>query len=121
MLTKLLFTGLIIVGVYVFYRYRGRVHGKPKEVPRPNAASSTGRFAVYGVVGVLLLVSGAVYFFQWQQAHRIITIRVIDSASNNVTIYKAYQKSIKGNRFESLDGKTVVLGEAERVEYIEDE
>lgn len=121
MLTKILFTGLIIVAVYVFYRHRGRVRVKPKEATQAKEPNSTGRFAVYGVVGVLLLVSGAVYFYQWQQAHRVITIRVIDSASNHVTVYQAYQKSIKGNRFESLDGKTVVLGEAERVEYIENE
>ena len=70
---------------------------------------------------VLLVVSGVIFTYQWHQAHKIVTIRVIDGDSSNVTIYKAYQKSIKGNRFESLDGKSVLLGEAERVEFIEGE
>lgn len=121
MLTKILFTGLVILGVYVFYRYRGRARIKPRQVAPPREANHPGRLAVYGVVVALLLVSGAVYFYQWQQAHRIVTIRVIDSAGENVTVYQAYKKSIKGNRFESLDGKTVVLGEADRVEYIEND
>ena len=70
---------------------------------------------------VLLVVSGIIFYFQWQQAHKIVTIRVISGENDNVTVYQAYQKSIKGNRFESLDGKSVVLGEAERVEYIEND
>ena len=121
MLTKILFTGLVILCVYVFYRYKGRPRVRPKTQEKLQQPSPTGRLAVYGVVIVLLLVSGAVYFYQWQQAHRVITIRVIDSTSSNVTVYQALKKSIKGNRFESLDGKTVVLGESERVEYVESE
>lgn len=127
MLTKILFTALVIVAVYLFYRYRGRppvngrTPGKVKKIAEPAEKSSIGRFAAYGFVAALLLVSVIIYYFHWQQAHKIVTIRVIDGNSSNVTIYKAYQKSIKGSRFESLDGKTVVLGESERVEFIEEE
>ena len=121
MLTKILFTALVIVAVYLFYRHRGRAPAKLKTVREPVEQSNFGRFAAYGFIGALLLVSLVIYYFHWQEAHRIVTIRVIDGNSSNVTVYKAYQKSIKGNRFESLDGKTVVLGEAERVEFIEEE
>ena len=121
MLTKILFTALIIAAVYVFYRYRGRGPVRIKHATKRPKPSSTGRLAVYGFILILLLVSGGVYYLHWQQAHKIVTIRVIDGNSNNVTEYKAYQKSIKGSRFESLDGKTVVLGESERVEFIEEE
>ncbi len=121
MLSKILFTALVILAVYIFYRYRGRVRISARKVEQPRESHRFGRLAVYAIVAVLLLVSGAIYFYQWQLAHRIITIRVIDSATNNVTIYQAYHKAIKGNRFQSLDGKTVVLSEAERVEFIEKE
>lgn len=120
MLTKILFTALVIAAVYVFYRYRGRGPAKIEKTLKPAKPSTTGRFAAYGFIAVLLVVSGGIYYYHWQQAHRIVTIRVIDGDSNNVTVYKAYQKSIKGSRFESLDGKTVVLGESERVEFIEE-
>ena len=121
MLTKILFTGLIIFVVYAFYRFRGRTPRKPVARTQPAKPSGIGRFAAYGFVVVLLIVSGVIFIYQWQQAHRIVTIRVIDGSTDNVTIYQAYQKSIKGNRFESLDGKFVVLGEAERVEFIEND
>lgn len=122
MLTKILFTGLVILAVYLFYRARGR--GGPSvrkrsaaEVEKPNPI---GRIYAYGFIGLLLLVSIGIYVYQYQQGHTVVTIRVIDGNSNNVTIYKAYRKSIKGNRFQSLDGRSVVLGEAERVEFLED-
>lgn len=121
MLTKILFTALVIVVVYVFYRYRGRGPVKIEKTDKPTKPNAIAYFAAYGFIVILLLVSGTIYYFHWQQAHKIVTIRVIDGNSTNVTVYKAYQKSIKGSRFESLDGKTVVLGESERVEFIEDE
>jgi hypothetical protein len=110
MLTKILFTGFIIFVVYAFYRFRGRTPQKPAARTQPAKPSAFGRFAAYGFVVVLVIVSSVIFVFQWQQAHRVVTIRVIDGSNNN---------SIKGNRFESLDGKFVVLGEAERVEFIE--
>ena len=121
MLTKILFTALVIVAVYLFYRHRGRTPAKVKKVREPVEQTNFGRFAAYGFIATLLLVSLVIYYFHWQEAHKIVTIRVIDGNSSNVTVYKAYQKSIKGSRFESLDGKTVVLGESERVEFIEED
>lgn len=121
MLTKILFTGLVIFSVYAFYRLKRRVPQGKIQAQQAAQTSVIGRYSAYGFVVVLLLVSGVIFLYQWQQAHKIVTIRVIDGDSTNVTIYKAYQKSIKGNRFESLDGKSVVLGEAERVEYIDEE
>ena len=120
MLTKILFTLLVIVAVYLFYRHRGRTPVKVEKAREPVEQSNFGRFAAYGFIAVLLLVSVVIYYFHWQEAHRIVTIRVIDGDNSNVTVYKAYQKSIKGNRFESLDGKTVVLGDSERVEFTEE-
>ena len=119
MLTKILFTALVIFSVYAFYRLKRRIpQGKSR--PRQTVQSSpVGRYTAYGFVVLLIIVSGGIFIYQWEQAHRVVTIRVIDGNSNNVTVYKAYRKSIKGNRFESLDGKLVVLGEAERVEFID--
>jgi len=122
MLTKILFTALVILVVYTFYRFRGRTPQKQSSIRKqPATPSLFGRFAAYGFVVVLLIVSSVIFIYQWQQAHRIVTIRVFDGNSNNATVYKAYQKSIKGNHFESLDGKSVVLGEAQRVEFIQND
>lgn len=121
MLTKILFTALVIFSVYAFYRLKRRVPIEKTRAKQAAQSSPVGRYTAYGFVAMLLVVSSIVFLYQWQQAHKIVTIRVIDGNSGNVTVYKAYRKSIKGSRFESLDGKSVVLGEAERVEYIDEE
>ena len=117
MLTKILFTALVILVVIGVYRMRSRVpvQARSTAVPEHNRF---GRVAAYGFIGLLVLVSSVFYYFHWQEQHRVVTIRVIDNRSGAATTYRAYRKSIKGNRFESLDGKTVILGEAERVELL---
>lgn len=131
MLTKILFTALVVAIVYALYRFRartGRSQGKPgsapakkgQAVPGPRGRSQIGRIAAYSLVGLIVLISAGFYYLHWQEQHRIVMIRVIDGRSGNATTYRAYKKSIDGSRFESLDGKTVILGEAERVEMVED-
>ena len=65
---------------------------------------------------MLVLVSATLYYFHWRDEHRVVTIRVIDSRTGDETVYRAYQKSISGDRFEALDGTMVRLGADERVE-----
>ena len=120
MLTKILFTALVIFSVYAFYRLKRRAPQGESRTRQTVQTSPVGRYTAYGFVALLLVVSGVIFVYQWHQAHGVVTIRVIDGNSNNVTVYKAYRKSIKGNRFESHDGKLVVLGEAERVEFIDE-
>jgi hypothetical protein len=121
MLTKILFTALVIAVVYAVYRARS---GAPATGPRrlaPVAPDNRfGRIAAYGFIGVLILVSSIFYYLHWREEHRVISIRVIDSGSGEATTYRAYRKSIKesGKRFQSLDGRTVIVGDAERVEIL---
>lgn len=122
MLTKILVTILVIVAVLTFYRVKNS--GRVTEAARRLEARATennrfGRMAAYGFVGVLILVSVVWYGLHWQEQHRVLTIRVI--GESGTTTYKAYNKDVKGNRFESLDGKTVILGDSERIEIISTE
>jgi len=121
-LTKILVTILVIVAVLTFYRVKNS--GRVTEAARRLEARATennrfGRMAAYGFVGVLILVSVVWYGLHWQEQHRVLTIRVI--GESGTTTYKAYNKDVKGNRFESLDGKTVILGDSERIEIISTE
>ncbi len=119
MLSKILFTAFVIVVVYMVYRGRTTATS-PARRPAPAPADNRfGRRVAYGFVGVLIGISAIFYYLHWREQHRVITIRVIDGRSGNATTYKAYKKSINGSRFEALDGRTVILGEAERVELIE--
>lgn len=121
MLTKILVTILVVVAVLTFYRVKNsnRAAGTARRLEaRASAAANNrfGRMMAYGFVGVLILVSVVWYGLHWREQHRIITIRVI--GESGTTTYKAYNKDLKGNRFESIDGKTVILGDSERIEII---
>lgn len=119
MLTKILVTILVVLAVLTFYRVKnsGRVSDAARRLEaRAPANNRFGRMVAYGFVGVLILISVAWYGLHWREQHRIITIRVI--GESGTTTYKAYNKDLKGNRFESIDGKTVILGDSERIEII---
>jgi len=122
MISKILFTAAVIVVIYLLYRARTSRAPVPPARSRaspPARRSRVGLFAAYGLAGLAVLVSAGWYYLGWREDHRVVTIRVIDAGSGKATVYRAYKKAITGNRFKSLDGKTVILGESERVEMIE--
>lgn len=122
MLTKILVTVLVVIAVLTFYRVKnsGRVTEAARRIEaRTPADKRFGRMVAYGFVGLLILISAAWYGLHWREQHRIITIRVI--SDSGTATYKAYNKDLKGNRFESIDGRTVRLGDSERVEIISTE
>lgn len=117
LLTKILVTILVILSVIAFYRVKnsGRMTAAARRIEsRTPADKRFGRAVAYGFVALLILISAGWYALHWREQHRIITIRVI--GDSGATTYKAYNKDLHGNRFESIDGKTVILGESERVE-----
>lgn len=119
MLTKILVTVLVVIAVLTFYRVKnsGRVTQAARRLEaRTPADKRFGRMVAYGFVGLLILISAFWYGLHWREQHRIITIRVI--GESGTTTYKAYNKDLKGNRFESIDGRTVILGDSERIEII---
>ncbi|MBS1270145.1 MAG: hypothetical protein MAG794_01099 [Gammaproteobacteria bacterium] len=119
MLTKIFVTILVILSVITFYRFKNadRAGTVSKRLQaRSPADNRFGRMLAYGFVGVLILVSSVWYVLHWREQHRVITIRVIGDSGTST--YQAYYKDLEGHRFESIDGKTVILGQSERVEII---
>ena len=131
MLTKILFTLLVIVGVSFFFRTKNQ---QKREIPPPatppkqiglTSSASQGkgkslstRVLAYILIGVLAAVSVLIYVVHSNSENQIVNIRVI-SDGGEVTNYQARHKTIKGRKFETLDGKLVTLGESDRIEMIE--
>lgn len=118
MLSKILFTVAVIIGVILFFRHR-RSRAAPAQPP---AAAEPGRslpprIVACGLLGVLGAVALLIFALEWRRGERIVSIRVI---SNGATAdYRARHKSIKGRNFVTLDGARVSLGESDRIEMIE--
>jgi hypothetical protein len=50
-----------------------------------------------------------------------MTIRVINTSTGEIGSYRAYQSMIRGRSFVTLDGRTITVSNAERVEISEAE
>jgi cytochrome c oxidase assembly factor CtaG len=118
MLTKILFTLAVIIVVALVFRVKTQ---QPARAVAP--AATAGRAGVsasmvaYSLLGLVLAISALVFFLHWQAQHRIINIRVTDGQGQTLT-YQAYQKTIEGRRFTTLDGIAVDLGQGDRIEIL---
>jgi hypothetical protein len=120
MLTKLLFTALVVAGVYALYRFRTRTGPQPSKPDTP-ADNRFGRLVSYGFVGVLITISAIAYYFHWQSQRQVVSVRVIDSGTGNLTTYQVYRHSIEGRHLQTVDGRSVRLGAGERLEVLDNE
>jgi len=113
MLSKILFTIAVIIGVILFFRHR-QSRAAPAAEP---GRSLSPRVAAFGLLGVLGAVALLIVALEWRRGERIVSIRVI---SNGATAdYRARYKSVKGRNFVTLDGARVSLGESDRIEMLE--
>ena len=123
MIAKIFYTMLVIVIVGMIFRSQNQAkvdkqrseQNKP-ETPEQN--SMAPKSVAYLLIGLLIVVSGVVYYFSWSDANQLITLRVINS-SGTLTEYQAYRKDIRGREFSSIDGVIIQLADSDRLEMIE--
>ena len=117
MLTKILFTIVVIVGVALFFRTKNET-AAATEVPPPTTETAPSTRAIaYALIGILVAISIGVFLYKWQQDNRIVNIR-ITTESGEVVNYQARHKDIDGRNFLSLQGVKVTLGAGDRVEML---
>jgi Ca2+/H+ antiporter len=119
-ITKILFTIVVVLVVAVVFRHKNTQQSttKRKTPTKTLIEEQTGvqpKTIVYAILGLMIVVSFLVFTLHWQSQHQIINIQVSDS-TGNTTHYQAYKKSIKGRKFETLAGIQVTLGDSDRLE-----
>ena len=119
MLTKILFTLLVIIVVAVVFRHKNQSRAVTRKSPGDSASDSgigiQGKTIIYAILGLILVLSGLFFLLHWQDQHQIVNIQVTDGSGVTVA-YQAYKKSIQGRSFITLDGREVTLGSNDRVE-----
>ncbi|NKC12568.1 MAG: hypothetical protein GKR94_10310 [Gammaproteobacteria bacterium] len=123
MLTKLLFTGLVIaIGIFL-QRLRNRKAAEPKVIrvvqTQPAQASAMPPWIRTGAYLFAALVAGSSalwYYSTWRENQQVVTIRVINTGSGDVATYQAHQGDIEGRSFTTTEGLQVRIADAERVE-----
>lgn len=123
MITKIFFTMLVIIVVGMIFKTQGQSKNAEQEQQnkpgkRPDETTSLAPKSVaYMLVGLLIIVSGVVYYFSWSDANQLVTLRVV-SAGGTLSEYQAYRKDIKGRKFTSIDGVHTQLADSDRLEML---
>ncbi len=122
MVTKLLFTVFVVIGVLVYFRRRaGR---RPRYAyPPPVMAKAPGpgiRWAAYGVIGIMALGSAGYVYLRWSESRRVVQVRVVNTNTGMVTSFRAYQGQVdlKAGRFTTIEGEEVHPATVERLELV---
>jgi galactokinase/mevalonate kinase-like predicted kinase len=115
-LTKILFTALVIAVVLATARFRARmtVRSGLAEIASPHVRRN--RMIAYGVAGALVISAVGGYALYWMSWNEPVTVRVINTQSGELTTYQVRQGSIHDREFETVDGWTVAVSEQERME-----
>jgi len=120
MLSKILFTIAVIVGVLAFARFRQRrsaeLASNPPRVIHPAVRRMPIGWLASAAVVLMLLASGVLLYNHWRDANAVIYVRVVDAGSGQSTAYRAYRGDIEDREFVTVDGVRVILAETERLE-----
>lgn len=123
MITKIFFTMLVIIVVGMFFKSQSQNPTSPRSRQKnldenpAEPASLAPKTVAYLLVGLLIIVSGVVYYFSWSDSNQVVTLRVI-SAGGTLSEYQAYRKDIKGRQFNSIDGTYIQLADTDRLEML---
>lgn len=113
---------IIIVGMIFRTQNQTRANQAPQKVKKApattdEASSLAPKTVAYMLIGLLIVVSGVVYYFSWSDANTLVKLRVIN-ASGALSEYQAYRKDIKGRAFTSIDGVQIQLADSDRLEML---
>ena len=130
MLSKLLLTLFVIVIAFVVLRQRHRTDAQARLTQTRSATSSDQsgnkpevtplaqelRTGAYLFVIFMVGIGAALYYYQWQDDHTIVTVTLHrDNAAEPVT-YKVYKYQLRQRCFTTVGGLTVTVASSERME-----
>ena len=121
MLTQILVTLAVIVGAVLFTRMRDRPAEPRRPAPRTAADPAAGglsrrALAGYGLLVMMVVGALAVFWLQWQEAHEVVSVRVVDGRTGSAVVYQVMKKDLGGREFHTVDGRFVSLGDGDRME-----
>ncbi len=122
MITKILFTAVVILAALTFIRHQNshsRQQALAQEAQQAAAERRTAMFIAIALVALTLAISTGIYYWHWQEEHRIFSVQVINSHSGAVQSYDVYQSDIDGRSFRTIEGRLINLSDSERMEVQE--
>ena len=120
MITKILFTILVIFGVIIFARAKrekemsaASSNTKPAE---PSEGEKMFRQGAFLFLIFMALSALAMFYFELGERYATVSVHVVNTQTGERVTYQAEQKDIKSNSFKTLEGRTVYVADIERIE-----
>jgi hypothetical protein len=121
MITKILFTALIILAALTFLRHKNSQSRGP-ELRRQREEERRGVMMVaVALVSLTLAISAGIYYMHWKEAHHIYNVQIINSHNGEQHTYQAYRDDIGPRSFRTTDGRQINLADTERMEVQEEQ
>lgn len=121
MFGKILLTAAVILGAYLTIRARMQRGYEPTAAspvpPRePLVPAGTLKAVAYGLVVAMVAGSLLWLYLDYETGQEVVTIRVINANTGQVTTYQARRADVAGRGFITLDGRPVTLADVDRME-----
>ena len=130
MLGKILLTVTVMVIAFCFVRQRDtkrksgpvrknlpqtKSHEKAIEQEDHNLSADL-RFGAYMFLALVIGLGATLYYFQWQDDHSILTVRLHSDGQDEAIMYQVYKFQMAERSFTTLDGILVTVASSERME-----
>lgn len=119
MITKILFTILIVVAALTFVRHKNQQQVRRAEGAGPDKPGKAPLYAALAFATLTVATSGLLYYFHWSDRHTIFNVQVINSHTGQQQTYQAYRDDIGRRNFRTTDGRQINLADSERMEVQE--
>ena len=130
MIGKILLTLAVIAIAYLMVR---RDHGSRRDTTQSAAPKiSSGdqrkipdltlhddlRTAAYLFLLFMVLVGTALYYFRWQDDHKLVTVRLYSTDQADPASYEVYEYQLAERSFTTVDGRAITVAGSDRMEVI---
>ncbi|MBT3530792.1 MAG: hypothetical protein HOF74_09340 [Gammaproteobacteria bacterium] len=133
MLGKILLTLLVSITAYIYVRQRNMKESKdnsPKarkqqdnsenkiesDIQETSTLSADLRLGAYMFLALTIGLACALYYFDWQDDHRILTVTLHGDNQADTVTYEVYKYQLGERTFTTLDGLVVTVASSERME-----
>ena len=130
MLGKILLTLAVIIIAFFFVRQRDMKEksGPARNTLPPaksnekaakqedNSLSADLRLGAYMFLALVIGLGAALYYFQWQDDHSILTVRLHSDGQREAIVYQVYKFELAERSFTTLEGILVTVASSERME-----
>ncbi|PCI76658.1 MAG: hypothetical protein COB20_10040 [SAR86 cluster bacterium] len=130
MLGKLLLTLAVMIIAFFFVRQRDmKEKSSPARTTLPPARpvnkaveqeghnlSADMRLGAYMFLVLVVGLGTTLYYFQWQDDHSILTVRLHSDGQTEAIVYQVYKFQMAERSFTTLEGILVTVASSERME-----